>query len=156
MKISFLCFDLSDNSLGRAALLARTLASHHTAELVGPSKQGGIWYPLRDLELPSKTFPWKRYPAFVPTLRQMMRAIEGEVLFACKLRPTSFGVGLLKKWVSGKPLIVDIDDWELGFFYRAGFLGAGGPVFEFFQSQRIAVHVAHGKAGEFCGCNNGQ
>jgi len=131
VKISFLCFDLSDNSLGRAALLARTLARQHQVELVGPSKQGGIWYPLRDLDLPIKTFPWKRYPAFVPTLRQMTRAIDGEVLFACKLRPTSFGVGLLKKWVSGKPLIVDIDDWELGFFYRAGFWGRVGRFLNF-------------------------
>ena len=36
--------------------------------------------------------------------------------------PTSFGIGLQKKNSSGKPLIVDIDDWELGFFYHAGFL----------------------------------
>ena len=61
----------------------------------------------------------------------MTRAIEGDVVFACKLRPTSFGVGLLKKWISGKPLIVDIDDWELGFFYRAGFLGRVGRFLNF-------------------------
>jgi glycosyltransferase involved in cell wall biosynthesis len=131
VKISFLCFDLSDNSLGRAALLARTLARHHQVELLGPQKQGTTWYPLRDLDLSIKTFPWKRYPAFVPTIRQMMRAIDGDVLFACKLRPTSFGVGLFKKWVSGKPLLVDIDDWELGFFYRAGFWGRVGRFLNF-------------------------
>ncbi len=131
VKISFLCFDLSNNSLGRAALLARTLARHYPVELVGPTKQGKIWFPLEDMDLPIKSFPWKRYPAFVPTLRQMMRAIDGDVLFSCKLRPTSFGVGLLKKWVSGKPLIVDIDDWELGFFYRAGFWGRVGRFLNF-------------------------
>jgi glycosyltransferase involved in cell wall biosynthesis len=131
VKTSFLCFDLSDNSLGRAALLARTLARHHPVELVGPAKQGTVWYPLKDLDLPVKSFPWKRYPAFVPIIRQMMRVIDGDVLFACKLRPTSFGVGLLKKWVSGKPLIVDIDDWELGFFYRAGFWGRVGRFLNF-------------------------
>ena len=131
MKISFLCFDLSDNSLGRAALLAQTLARHHQVELVGPAKQGKIWYPLQDLDLPIKSFPWKRYPNFVPTIRQMMQAIDGDVLFACKLRPTSFGVGLLKKWVSEKPLLVDIDDWELGFFYRARFWGKVGRFLNF-------------------------
>ncbi len=131
MKISFLCFDLSDNSLGRAAILARTLARHHPVELVGPAKQGKTWYPLRDLDLPIKTFLWKRYPAFVLTVRQMLRAIDGDVLFACKLRPTSFGVGLLKKWLSGKPLLVDIDDWELGFFYRADFFGRVGRFLNF-------------------------
>ena len=126
MKISFLCFDLSNNSLGRAALLARSLARHHEVELVGPAKQEEIWFPLKDLDLPIKSFPWKRYPAFIPTLRQMLKAIDGDVLFACKLRPTSFGVGLLKKLASKKPLIVDIDDWELGFFYRAKFWGRVG------------------------------
>jgi len=131
VKISFLCFDLSNNSLGRAGLLARTLARHHEVELVGPTKQGKIWYPLQDLDLPIKSFPWKRYPAFVPTIRQMIQAIDGDVLFACKPRPTSFGVGLLKKWISGKPLIVDIDDWELGFFYRAGFWGKVGRFLNF-------------------------
>ena len=131
MKISFLCFDLSENSLGRAALLARTLARHHPVTLVGPAKQETIWYPLRDLDLPTKTFAWKRYPAFVSVIRQMMRAMDGDVLFACKLRPTSFGVGLLKKWISGKPLIVDIDDWELGFYYRAGFWGRVGRFLNF-------------------------
>ena len=131
MKISFLCFDLSDNSLGRVAILAKTLARHHQVELVGPAKQGKIWYPLQDLDLPIKSFPWNRYPAFVPTIRQMMLAIDGDVLFACKLRPTSFGVGLMKKWTSGKPLLVDIDDWELGFFYRAGFWGRVGRFLNF-------------------------
>jgi glycosyltransferase involved in cell wall biosynthesis len=126
VKISFLCFDLSDNSLGRAVLLAGALARHHPVTLVGPKKQEAVWYPLRDLDLPCKIFPWKRYPAFIPVIRQMMKAMDGDVLFACKLRPTSFGVGLLEKWVSGKPLIVDIDDWELGFFYRAGFWGRVG------------------------------
>ncbi|VAX32290.1 hypothetical protein MNBD_NITROSPINAE05-1042 [hydrothermal vent metagenome] len=131
MKISFLCFDLSDNSLGRAALLAGALARHHAVTLVGPKKQATVWYPLRHLDLPYKIFPWKRYPAFIPVIRQMMKAMDGDVLFACKLRPTSFGIGLLKKWVSGKPLIVDIDDWELGFFYRADFWGRVGRFLNF-------------------------
>ncbi|GJL79624.1 MAG: hypothetical protein NPINA01_26130 [Nitrospinaceae bacterium] len=131
MKISFLCFDLSNNSLGRAALLARALARHHQVEIIGPAKQGKIWFPLQNLDIPIKSFPWKRYPAFLPTLRQMMRAIDGDVVFASKPRPTSFGVGLLKKWTSGKPLLVDIDDWELGFFYRAHFWGKVGRFLNF-------------------------
>jgi glycosyltransferase involved in cell wall biosynthesis len=131
VKISFLCFDLSNNSLGRAALLARALARHHDVELVGPARQGKIWYPLKDLDIPIKSFPWKRYPAFVPTIRQMLRAIDGDVVFACKPMPTSFGVGLLKKWTSGKPLLVDIDDWEVGFFYHTGFWGKVGRFLNF-------------------------
>ncbi len=126
MKISFLCFDLSDNSLGRAALLAQALAAHHTVELVGPAKKGEIWYPLRDLDIPVRTYAWKRYPAFVPIVRRMVKELDADLVFACKLRPTSFGIGLLRKWIYKTPLLVDIDDWELGFFYHTDFWGKLG------------------------------
>ena len=45
--------------------------------------------------------------------------------------PTSFGIGLKKKYSSGKPLIVDIDDWELGFFYHSGIMGRVGRFLNF-------------------------
>ncbi|NIP99192.1 MAG: glycosyltransferase [Nitrospinaceae bacterium] len=126
MKISFLCFDLSDNSLNRAVLLARALAPYYSVELVGPARKGDLWSPMKNLELPVQRFPWKRIPAWFSVVRRLRRAIDGDVLFACKLRPTSFGIGLLEKRRTGKPLIVDIDDWELGFFLRAGFWGRVG------------------------------
>ncbi|MFQ5674137.1 MAG: glycosyltransferase family 4 protein [Nitrospinales bacterium] len=119
MKISFLCFDVSDNSFARAALLAGALAKHYDVELIGPARQGGIWPPLADTRLPVRCFPWRRYPGFLATAGDILKAIDGDVIFACKLRPTSFGLGLLKN--SRVPLLVDIDDWELGFFYRRGF-----------------------------------
>ena len=126
MKITFLCFDLSDNSLGRAALLAGGLARHHEVELVGPMKGKAVWFPLKDLDLAVRPFPWQRLPRFACTVREVLRSIETDLLFACKLRPTSFGVGVLKKRQSGIPLLVDIDDWELGFYYHTGFWGKLG------------------------------
>lgn len=126
MKITLLCFDLSDNSFGRAALLASGLVRHHEVELVGPMKGNALWFPLKDLNLAVKPFPWRRLPRFVGTVREMMRSIRTDLLFACKLRPTSFGVGVLKKRESGVPLLVDIDDWELGFYYHSGFWGKVG------------------------------
>jgi len=126
LKITFLCFDLSDNSLGRAALLASGLARHHEVELVGPMKGKALWFPLKDLDLAVRPFPWRRLPRFACTVREMVRSIQTDLLFACKLRPTSFGVGVLKKRESGVPLLVDIDDWELGFYYHTGFWGKVG------------------------------
>lgn len=116
MKISFLCFDVSDNSFSRAALLAEALSKRHSVELIGPARRGSIWPPLKDLNLTVKLFPWKRYPQFLSVIRDILDAVEGDVIFACKLRPTSFGIGLLAN--KNLPLLVDIDDWELGFFYR--------------------------------------
>jgi glycosyltransferase involved in cell wall biosynthesis len=126
MKVSVLCFDLSNNSFGRAALLARALSGFCDVEIVGPSRRGGIWFPLRQTSFPVKSFEWKRYPFFIPVVQRILKEIDGDVILVSKLMPTSFGIGLLKKWASGKPLIADIDDWELGFFYHSGFWGRIG------------------------------
>ena len=131
MKISVLCFDLSNNSFGRAALLAQALSGFCDVEVVGPSRRGDIWFPLRQTSFPVKSFDWKRYPFFIPVVPRILKEIDGDVILASKLMPTSFGIGLLKKRISGKPLIVDIDDWELGFFYHSGFWGRIGRLLNF-------------------------
>ena len=131
MKVSVLCFDLSNNSFGRAALLAKALSRFYDVEIVGPSRRGGIWTPMEQTDIPVKKFEWKRYPAFSQIRRSILEAIDGDVILASKLMPTSFGIGLRKKYSSGKPLIVDIDDWELGFFYHSGFWGRVGRFLNF-------------------------
>ena len=131
MKICILCFDLSNNSLGRAGLLAMALTPKHEVEIIGTSKSGDIWFPLKDIDIPIRSYPWKRYPFFVPTIRKMVKEIDADIMIACKLRPTSFGIALIKKLTSKIPLIVDIDDWELGFFYHSGFLNTVGRFLNF-------------------------
>ncbi len=131
MKVSVLCFDLSNNSFGRAALLAKALSRFYDVEIVGPSRRGGIWTPMEQTDIPVKKFEWKRYPAFSQIRQSILEAIDGDVILASKLMPTSFGIGLRKKCSSGKPLIVDIDDWELGFFYHSGFWGRVGRFLNF-------------------------
>ena len=131
MKICILCFDLSNNSLGRAGLLAMALTSRYEVEIIGPSRSGNIWFPMKDLNIPIHSYPWKRHPFFIPTIRRMIKDIDADILIACKLRPTSFGIALIKKWASNIPIILDIDDWELGFFYHTGFWGKVGRFFNF-------------------------
>ena len=131
MKVSVLCFDLSNNSFGRAALLARGLSRFYDVEIVGPSRRGGVWAPMEHVDIPVKKFTWKRYPAFSCVSQNILEAIDGDVILASKLMPTSFGIGLKKKYSSGKPLIVDIDDWELGFFYHSGIMGRVGRFLNF-------------------------
>jgi glycosyltransferase involved in cell wall biosynthesis len=77
-------------------------------------------------EISVKEFTWDRYPKFSRIKKNILDAIDGDIILASKLMPTSFGIGLQKKKSSGKPLIVDIDDWELGFFYHSGFWGKVG------------------------------
>jgi len=45
----------------------------------------------------------------------MLNLIKGDVIYASKPLMASFGVGLLKKIRHRRPLVLDIDDWELGF-----------------------------------------
>ncbi len=130
MKISILCFDLSSNAFGRAGLLAQAISRFCDVEIIGPSRRGGIWAPMSQIEIPVKKFEWKRYPDFSRIRKNILDAIDGEIVLASKLMPTSFGIGLQKK-NSGKPLILDIDDWELGFFYHSGFFGRVGRFLNF-------------------------
>ena len=131
MKISVLCFDLSSNAFGRAWLLAQALSGVYDVEIIGTSRKGGIWTPMADSEISVKEFIWDRYPNFYAIKKNILDAIDGDLILASKLMPTSFGIGLQKKYSSGKPLIVDIDDWELGFFYHSGFWGGVGRFLNF-------------------------
>lgn len=116
MKISILSPDLSDNCLGRAYLLAKILQRRYGVEIVGPIFGNGIWGPVAD----DKCITYKSVEMggrFKPYLqiRELARKIDGDVIYASKPVFTSFGIGLFIKVIQKKPLILDIDDWEMGF-----------------------------------------
>jgi len=48
------------------------------------------------------------------------------VLYASKPRATSFGVALAARRRRRRPLLLDVDDWEVGFFRRGGVWGTLG------------------------------
>jgi glycosyltransferase involved in cell wall biosynthesis len=107
------------------------LSPQHEVEVIGPVKSGNIWFPMQDIGISIRSYTWKRYPFFISTIRKMIKDIDSDILIACKLRPTSYGIALIKKWASGIPVIVDIDDWELGFLYHSGFWGKVGRFLNF-------------------------
>jgi len=116
MKISILSPDLSNNCLGRAYLLAKVLQRRHEVEIVGPIFGNGIWQPVAD----DKSITYKSVKIcgrFRPYLqiRDLVQKIDGDIIYASKPLFTSFGIGLLIKVIQKKPLILDIDDWEMGF-----------------------------------------
>lgn len=116
MKVSVLTPDLSHNCLGRAYLLAKILQRHYEVEIVGPIFGNGIWEPLAyQNQLSYKAVKVRSLPRFLPRVREILKEITGDVIYASKPLFTSFGIGLVKKLAGRKPLILDIDDWQSGF-----------------------------------------
>jgi len=117
MKISILAPDLSHNCLARAYLLARVLQRRYEVEIVGPAFQGTIWQPLANqTEVELKLVPG--YPLFykgLSQIRAMQNKMTGEVIYASKPLLTNCGAALLEKLSHKRPVILDIDDWQMGF-----------------------------------------
>lgn len=116
MKISIISPDLSHNCLGRAYILARVLQRHYEVEIVGPIFGEGIWEPVvNDKSIKYKFV--KISGRFKPywQIGELIKKIDGDIIYASKPLFSSFGIGLLKKVLKKKPLILDIDDWQMGF-----------------------------------------
>ncbi len=119
MKISVLAFDLSDNATGRAELLARLLAPRYDVAVVGPQFRDTLWEPVASSPIRYAAVRAGRHPRFAASVPTLLRRIDGDLLYVSKPRPTSYGLGLLARARRRRPLVLDIDDWELGFFYRS-------------------------------------
>ncbi len=131
MKVSVLAADLSDNATGRADLLARLLSPRYEVEVVGPRFGADVWMPARDGAIAQRSVKVGRYPGFAQRIPSLLELADGDVLVASKPRPTSFGLGLLARSRRRRPLVLDIDDWEVGFFSRSGPWGRAGRALNF-------------------------
>ncbi|MBI4722297.1 MAG: glycosyltransferase family 4 protein [Candidatus Stahlbacteria bacterium] len=119
MKISILCHNLSCNGLGRAYLLAKILQRHYKVEIVGPLLGDKIWFPLRDIkDIDYKFIRLTNGRKVYQELKELLKLIDGDIIYTIKPLFTSFGIGVIKKLITGRPLISDIDDLETAFWYR--------------------------------------
>ncbi len=114
MKISIITPDFSHNCFGRAWLLAKLLQNNFNIEVIGPAYGDGIWKPL-DGMCDFKTQILKGYPDCHFDIRKMLKLISGDIIYASKPLFPSFGIALIYKFLTKKPVILDIDDYEPGF-----------------------------------------
>ena len=117
MKVSILVSDLSENPIVRVYPIAKVLERNYSVELIGPVFGKGIFPAYAD-EFTFKTIQGCNYPGFFRQMLQVIKKIDGDVIYVFKPRPSSFFPGLLASWLQKKPLLVDIDDCELAPYHE--------------------------------------
>jgi glycosyltransferase involved in cell wall biosynthesis len=119
LKVSLVVSDLSSSGAGRWGggvrpfLLYQALKKlNYEVEIIGfvfgKDTQG-----TPTTEIPTFAVTGYKYPQFFSSAQQLLKKIDGDIIYAYKPKPTSFGLSLLHQLKSRRPVILDIDDWEL-------------------------------------------
>ncbi|MBD3426743.1 MAG: glycosyltransferase [Candidatus Omnitrophica bacterium] len=117
MKITIINPDLSSNCLGRSYFLAKVLKRKYEVEIVGPFFGDGIWPPVSgDSTVEYKAVDCRAYLSPLIRIRQILGAISGDVIYVSKPLLTSLGIALLYRRRRKVPFVIDIEDWQLGFY----------------------------------------
>ena len=123
-KVSVIAWDLGHNPLGRAYLLADVLRNDYDVELIGanfPRFGNEIWQPLRSgSRIKIKSFPGGHFPEHFKYMEDIAEQIDGDIIYVSKPRLPSLELAILAKLQRNRPVILDIDDYELGFFKNRG------------------------------------
>ncbi len=111
--VSIIVPDLSSAAIMRAYLLGKAMKTLDIeVEIIG-FLFGNKLYSDLPAEFKVYHLPGTNFPGFAQEIRKIIPQIKGDVVYAIKPKLASFGVALLKKISSKKPIILDIDDWEL-------------------------------------------
>ncbi len=69
---------------------------------------------ITETQVPIVPIPKKKnYPGFLLSAKELLKKITGDIIYASKLKTTTFGLGLVKKMQTSRPLFVDMCDWEM-------------------------------------------
>lgn len=122
LKISLLVHDLSPSGAARWGgnrpfLLYQALKkAGYEVEILGfifgdenPPDKVAAKFPLKSIK-------GENFPKFFASARELRQAITGDILYALQPRITTLGVALWERWKTKKPIILDIDDWVLGWY----------------------------------------
>jgi glycosyltransferase involved in cell wall biosynthesis len=124
-RVSIVVSDLSSRGAGRWGgavrpfLLAQALQSvGYPVEIVGfstePVDEGDRPTPTN---IPLHTIPLPAAAIGPRAARELFHHLSGDIIYAYKLKPSSFGLALVHRQISRsrhrRPVILDIDDWEM-------------------------------------------
>ncbi len=116
LKVSVVAPDLAGGGTTRVYLVANALQQMGCEVTVVGSQFGKELYPTPPTNLNVLSVPARRSLGYSADLGKLLSKINGDLIYAIKPRPTSFGTALLKRTFSKQPVVVDIDDWEMSWF----------------------------------------
>lgn len=112
-KVSIIASDLCSAVTIRAYLLALALLEiGYSVEVVG-FQFGPTLYAEPPERVVVRSVSGGILPGILLKVPELLGLLDGDYIYAVKPKPTSFGIGLLRRWQTKKPLLLDIDDWEL-------------------------------------------
>lgn len=113
VKVSLVVSDFSGGGAVRAFLLGQVLKKlNYEVEIVGFTF-GKELYAIPPAGMEINSVPGSKFPELFKTASKVLKEIDGDIIYAVKPKPTSFGLSLIKKLFSRRPLLLDMDDWEL-------------------------------------------
>ncbi len=113
LKVSLVVNNLSSGGTVRAYLLGLVLQQMgHEVEVVG-FQFGKALYAEPPGGIVVRSVPGRSLPGLLWDVPKLLNLITGDLIYAVKPKATSFGIGLLRRWQTRKPLLLDMDDWEL-------------------------------------------
>ena len=119
-SVSILTWSVGHNALGRAYLLADALRDDYEVELIAPSfPQFGhsVWSPVRGCSrVKIKTYQGVNFPHHFHHLQYMAKQVTGDAIYVSKPRLPGLELAILAKLERNRPIILDVDDYEVGFF----------------------------------------
>jgi glycosyltransferase involved in cell wall biosynthesis len=119
LKVSIVVSDFSSSGAGRWGggvrpfLLAEALRRlNYEVKMFGIAF-GEVAASLKNVSFPITAIPCQYHSGFLAAASEMIKQIDGDLICAVKLKPSSFGIALAHKLLKHRPLWLDIDDWEL-------------------------------------------
>lgn len=113
MKVTIIASDEISAPLYRVRLLAKMLQRRFDVEVLGFVFDEAKVDPKAPRDFPYTAIPAGTGKAFFEAEKELRSRISGDLIYAMKPRPTSYGVALRHRAATGIPVVVDVDDWEL-------------------------------------------
>ncbi len=115
MRVLVICANASSNSLVRVYPIAKVLQRNHEVTVAGFRYDDSLFAPYAD-EFDYHTQIVQPLPKFIAQVRSLARSFDADVIYAFKPLSTSLWSGLATRRRLDIPLVVDVEDWELGWY----------------------------------------